>query len=218
MFLSLDSKLIFYQYNRGNMSERISDITGGASAVHSEKISVNKIRSDHTEIFLKAEGFSGKILGLIFFALFWNGFLVVWTTMAASASFLFAAFSIPFWAVGLLMLSGIFTSIFGKQWVEIKRDAILIRKKVLFRTAEQSIPYRDLISIENARQVGGKKTAKLLTSSSADSGLLSKIPTICYDKTALKELMFAEHLSKNDQEWLVNYLNEQITPLLKFVR
>lgn len=200
------------------MSERISDLTGGASSVHSEKISVNRVKSDHTEIFLEAEGFSSKIVGVIFFALFWNGFLVVWTTMAAQASFLFAAFSIPFWAVGLLMLTGVFTSIFGKQWIIIKRDEFIIRKKVLFRTAELNIPYRDLISIENVRQVGGKKTAKLLASSSADSGLISKTPTISYDKKARKELMFAEHLSKNDQEWLVDYMNETIVPLLKFVR
>lgn len=200
------------------MAEKISDITGGASSVHSDKISVNRITSDHTEISLKAEGFSGKTLGTIFFALFWNGFLVVWTTMAAQASFLFAAFSIPFWAVGLLMLTGILTSIFGNQWIIVKRDEILIRKKVLFRTAEMIIPYRDLISIENSRQVGGKKTAKLLASSSADSGLISKTPTITYNKKARKELMFAEHLSKHDQEWLVDYLNENIVPLLKFVR
>lgn len=200
------------------MADKISDITGGASSVHSDKISVNRIKSDHTEIYLKPEGLSAKTLGTLFFATFWNGFLVFWTYMAAKGSYFFAAFSIPFWLVGLLMLVGIFTSVFGRQWIILKRDEFMIRKKVLFRTAQKIIPYRDLISIENSRQLGSKKTAKLLASSSADSGLISKTPTITYDKSARKELMFGEHLSADDQEWLVNYMNETIVPLLKFIR
>lgn len=200
------------------MGTRISDITGGASSVHSDIIEVREIDPDTTEVALKPEGFSSKTIGTLFFALFWNGFLVVWTALALQGSLMFAAFSLPFWFIGIMLLIGIVVAIFGKQKIIIRRNEMVLQKIILARHAQQIISYGNLISIENTRQVGGKKTTKLMASSSPDSGLLSKTPTIIYDKSERKELMFAEHLSKADQEWLVDYLNEKIVPLMKFVR
>lgn len=200
------------------MGTRISEITGGASSVQSDKIEVNEINHDLVEVYLKPEGFSSKMAGNIFFALFWNGFLVVWTTLALQDSLAFAAFSIPFWIVGLVLIVGVIVAFFGNQKIIIEKNRFILQKNVLFRRAHQIIPYNTLLSIENLRQLGAKKTAKLAASSSQDNGLLSNTPTITYTIDGKrKELMFAEHLDKNDREWLVNYLNEQIATKMRFI-
>lgn len=201
------------------MAIRISDITGGASSIHSNKIEVNEVNNDLVEVSLKPEGFSSRMLGNIFFAVFWNGFLIVWTTLALQGSLAFAAFSIPFWIVGIFLLFGIMVALFGHQKIIIEKNRFILQKKVLLRNAHRIIPYNTLLSIENLRQIGARKTTKLAASSSPDNGLLSKTPTITYIlEGKRKELMFAEHLDKNDQEWLVEYLNEQITPKLRYIR
>ena len=198
------------------MAQRISDITGSTGKLHSDRVIVHNTGSSVTEVEMTADGFSAGMAGLIFFALFWNGFVAFWTFMALQGSVLFAMFSIPFWVVGLGMLFGVVTQIFGSQRAIVRRDALVIRKILPFRKAEQVIPYSELKAIECQRQIGGKKSAKLVASGSSDSGLISTIPTVTYADN--KELMFAEHLKQKDRDWVVDYLNEQIVPLMKFVR
>ena len=199
------------------MAERISDLTGTRGLKHSERVVVhNNTGTSVTEVEMKRDGFSMSMAGAVFFALFWNGFVLVWTLLAAQGSLLFAAFSIPFWVVGLGILFGIITQIFGSQRAIVNRDSLVIQKILPFRKAEKVIPYSELKSIECERQIGGKKSAKLIASGSTDSGLVSTIPTITYGES--KELMFGEHLKQKDRDWVVEYLNEQIVPLMKFVR
>jgi hypothetical protein len=47
---------------------------------------------------------SPKTLAPVGFGVFWLSFVAFWTAGASKGSFLFAAFSIPFWIVGLAML------------------------------------------------------------------------------------------------------------------
>ena len=64
------------------------------------KFTVDK-SGDYLMVMWRWRGVAGCFL--VGFAAFWNTFLVVWTAGAASASVLFALFSVPFWIVGLGM-------------------------------------------------------------------------------------------------------------------
>ena len=195
---------------------RISELTGGEASLHSDKIEVNDKGSRIKKIILKPLGFSFPLIGIIFFTLFWNGFLVIWTALAIQDSLFAALFSIPFWIIGFLLIMGVGVSMFGKQYIILGRSQLVIQKIVLYRIAQLSIQYKDILSIENIRQLGAVKTGKLLASSAPDSGIITKTPTITYSKDGKrKELMFAEHMDKNDQTWLVDFLNEEIAPYLK---
>lgn len=61
------------------------------------------------------------------FALFWEGFVVFWTIGAARGSIFFALFSLPFHAVGLLLLGVILFLLFGKTEIRISRSEFSVR-------------------------------------------------------------------------------------------
>ena len=201
------------------MSQRISDITGGEIGP-SPKVVVKDLDSSTSEIFLKPVGLNGGVVASAGFATFWLGFITVWTFFAAQGSLLFAAFSIPFWFVGFAMVLGVFTSLFGKQRIEVTRTELVIHKILPILSRKTVIPYRDLKAIEMVAHAGRSKnmktSMKLAASGSADSGVFSQTPTISYGDG--NEYMFGEHLSERDKEWLVDYLNDKIVPFMKFIR
>lgn len=197
---------------------RIKDIVPQPSPRHSNKIVVEKVDSDQSMVTLKPAGFSAGTLGIMFFALFWNGFLVVWTTMALMASVLFAMFSIPFWLVGLSMIAGILTNLFGHQELLIRRKNMVIRKYTLGYKVEHIVDYNTLNSIElesyTKYQNKAKNSFKMVASGANDSGLNSKTIVISHSN---KELFIGEHLKESDKEWLVDHLNNEIVPLLRYI-
>tara|TARA_R110000868_G_scaffold304437_19_gene565359 strand:- start:14565 stop:15233 length:669 start_codon:yes stop_codon:yes gene_type:complete len=200
------------------MAKKISDITTGRKIDPSNKIILEETQNDLGLITIKPEGFSAKLMFSVFFTTFWLGFITIWTFFAATASFLFAAFSAPFWLVGLGLLFGIISSLFGVQEFIIRESDLIIRKRTPFTKGETIIPYKDLISIEKKNHLKmdhkTRNSFRLMTSSSSDSGLISETPVITYNKG---NLFVGEHLSNSDKEWLVNYLNEKIVPKMRFI-
>jgi len=63
-------------------------------------------------------GLRGEGVSILLFAVFWNGFLIIWTSMALKSGF-FAIFSIPFWIVGIGMAYTGLSIIFGKVYLVI---------------------------------------------------------------------------------------------------
>jgi serine/threonine protein kinase len=88
-----------------------------------------KQHGDHLAIEIPPADW-GSALGIGLFALFWNGFLVVWTSgalAAASSGFwIFPLFSIPFWAIGLSMLWGVVFAIAGTSYLHIDQHTFQI--------------------------------------------------------------------------------------------
>lgn len=200
------------------MTKRISDLTKEVTIKPSSKIIVEETRNQQSLVTIKPEGFSSKLLFILFFATFWNGFLVVWTTLALTASILFAAFSIPFWLVGLGLLFGIITSLFGVQEFIIRDQDLIVRKRTPISKGETIIPYKNLISIEKKNHLAMEnKTVnsfRMVASSSVDSGIISETPVITHNQGTL---FIGEHLSNNDKEWLVDYLNDKIVSKMRFI-
>lgn len=200
------------------MPGRIRDIVKQPEPSHSDQIIVEDADSDQSVVTLKPRGFHASLLIVILFALFWNGFLVVWTYFAYTATIFMALFSIPFWIVGVTMIFGIFQAFFGSQELIIRRRDLIIRKFNLFRRTEEIIPYRFLngIELQDFYKLSNKTNngMRMLASGANDSGFLSKTPTVSYDGS---HYFFGEHLSDKDRKWLVDYLNEKIIPLLRYV-
>ncbi|WP_055077370.1 serine/threonine-protein kinase [Pseudanabaena sp. 'Roaring Creek'] len=65
------------------------------------------------EIDIPPAGWHGEGIGILIFAIFWNGFILFWTSMALRAG-LFALFSIPFWVIGIGMAYAGLSVLFGK--------------------------------------------------------------------------------------------------------
>lgn len=90
---------------------------------------------EEIEVLVPAFGFTAQLPFLIFFALFWNGFLVVWTGASLSIPFpvniIFSLFSIPFWTVGLYLIGGILFTLWGKTRLRITSRQISLTYECL---------------------------------------------------------------------------------------
>lgn len=199
------------------MTPRISDLRSGKVELPgNSKINIKESGIDKYEIEIPKTGFKAKHIYLTFFSIFWLAFITFWTFGAAQGSVFFALFSIPFWIVGLLMMKGLIISIFGTQKISIERDKILIIKDSPFSTKELEISYNELQSIELQPLLqNGFSVYKHMGNGGSFTNMNTSLPTISY---LTKEETIGESLSANDQKWLVNYLNEKIVPLMKFIR
>ncbi|PZU97086.1 MAG: serine/threonine protein kinase [Pseudanabaena sp.] len=82
------------------------------------------------EIYIPPTGWNGDGISILLFALFWDGFLIVWTSLALKAG-LFALFSIPFWIVGVGMTYVGLLTVYGKVNISINSRNFKINWDVL---------------------------------------------------------------------------------------
>jgi hypothetical protein len=68
---------------------------------------------------LPPSGLSAGLWPLLFFALFWNGFVLLWTLGALMGSVFFTLLSIPFWLVGIGLLTLVLMALGGWFQLEI---------------------------------------------------------------------------------------------------
>jgi len=110
---------------------------------------------DRLFIHLPPKGMRAAVWALAGFALFWNGFILFWTLGALGFFFnkgqidlgniAFAAFSIPFWIVGLGMMwavvwmaRGSTTVLIDAEWLVAESRCLLLRfRKLVTRTDVQ---------------------------------------------------------------------------------
>ncbi len=77
-------------------------------------------------LYVPRRGLRGSHLATFGFALFWLAFIAFWTAGALRGSVLFAAFSTPFWVVGLYMLFTVVRSAWQRVWLELWPDRGLL--------------------------------------------------------------------------------------------
>ncbi len=144
-------------------------------------------------------------LALIGFSLFWLGFVGFWTWGASHGGVLFAAFSIPFWLVGLGMLGGGMNTLVERQSVEIAADAFTIRKRRPLFARCTVVPYAEVSSVEvklASPQNWGESARGMRThGSDAPMGVLAV--TVAY---GTKTVRFAEGVSEAEMKWLADIL------------
>jgi serine/threonine protein kinase len=86
------------------------------------------------QVILPPEGFSAKLIMLVPFAIAWNSFLILWTGGAsmipAGINLFFLLFSIPFWVVGLGMISAVIYCILGSAILTINAQEISLSHRI----------------------------------------------------------------------------------------
>ena len=101
------------------------------------------------EIFIPRQGFRVSTIALLGFATFWLGFIAFWTAGALGILFGggppqpfnlgFAAFSIPFWIIGFVMLGGVAWSVFGTKRVQIDANELRTETRCLLYSKRRTL-------------------------------------------------------------------------------
>jgi hypothetical protein len=91
-------------------------------------IEVTKETGDSIKLFIPKKGVTASDIPQLLFTIFWLGFICFWTWGASQGSIFFAMFSIPFWLVGLTMLSGLINSINETQTLTVSKSQLTLEK------------------------------------------------------------------------------------------
>lgn len=83
------------------------------------------------EILIPPAGFGIGVVFLIFFAIFWNTFLVVWTSIALRAGMWSALISLPFWVVGFGLAATVLFILFGHVRLRLNQERIALSYEIL---------------------------------------------------------------------------------------
>jgi serine/threonine protein kinase len=83
---------------------------------------------DSLEILIPPLGFHGGMIFIGLFAIAWNSFLLMWTSMALLAplpiNLVFTLFSLPFWGAGIGMIMTILFPLFGRVRLRLNQQQI----------------------------------------------------------------------------------------------
>lgn len=138
-------------------------------------------------------GFQSQIIPLLGFTLFWNGFIFFWTTsaIAVGAPIFFPLFSIPFWFIGIKLLTGVLFSLAGHTHLEMNRQRFQIQRSCL----------------SLSREIKGKTTdidqVKLKISYTQNHQKMTALAVIAGVRTH----QFGSNMTRSEQEWLVQELS-----------
>ena len=195
--------------------ERCDEVFKASDLVSREPVDLSppsgsRITFDHAggdvgRLEIPRRGVQGSDAVGIAFATVWMGFIVFWTAGAATASVLFALFSIPFWLVGLGMWAGILNAIFESQTIEISARALTVTKARPIRPTSHVIPLDEIHSISLAGHVpkrgpgmGGMLTRARTEAQQQDE--TGPVPVIAH---GTERTSFGDHLSEAEMKWLV---------------
>ena len=165
-------------------------------------------KNDKLLIDVPPFGLSGPAVGLLLFSLFWLGFVAFWTAGALGLFFhpgqfpkweniAFALFSIPFWLVGLGLLSGAIAAMYSRRIVYLDSSWLESRWKCLF------ISFRKRISREDV-QIAREATTPLFRTESGAQARPGFGVEIVYTKGKIR----IPCESEAEQNWLLAEINQ----------
>jgi hypothetical protein len=106
------------------------------------------------QIYVPKRGFHAAGVVMLGFATFWTVFTAFWTLAASGVlfdagepramNFAFAAFSIPFWVIGVVMLGGAIWSMGGTVNLRIDPDRMIVERRCLLVHRMRVIPRRHI--------------------------------------------------------------------------
>jgi membrane protein implicated in regulation of membrane protease activity len=111
-----------------------------------QKPSYSKVSITQTgnsfELCVPPVGFHPAMFVILGFAIFWNGFMFVWTIGVSQAPFPvnipFMLFSLPFWAVGLFLAYGLLFCVYGHTYLYMDRQVVNFTQKMFgYRVRKQ---------------------------------------------------------------------------------
>jgi serine/threonine protein kinase len=137
-------------------------------------------------------GFRGESVGIAFFALFWNGFMFMWTSgaIAGDAPFFFVLFSIPFWIIGGTIAWRLLEAIAGNCSLEVAGDRYTLTRDMFGWKRVKEGPATDLYE------------ANLVTAYSQNHRPVKTIALAAGTET----LKFGTALSNPEKAWIASEL------------
>jgi len=143
------------------------------------------------KISIPPAGLRVESLRLLFFAIFWNGFLSLWTSFALKAG-LFVLFSIPFWIIGIGIAYAGLSIVFGKVWLVISDRTFSINWDVLGIKRHVQGQTQDLrqIELKSSYEVNNQPVMEL------------------YLNHGIYAHKFGSGLSRPEKEWLLQEIND----------
>jgi hypothetical protein len=156
-------------------------------------------------VVIPANGMRAATWGLLGFAIFWLGFIAFWTAGALGVFFnhgrvrpqnaLFAAFSTPFWLVGIGMLAGVVWSARGTLRVYLDASTLYTESRCLFARWRKTI---DRAEVQHAR----KGVVKVRNNENSTYTPYSV--EIIYTKGSYR----LSCNSETEQDWLIGEIND----------
>ncbi|MEM9116292.1 MAG: serine/threonine-protein kinase [Cyanobacteria bacterium P01_F01_bin.56] len=113
------------------------------------KIRLNRSRQ-RLSLYIPPTGLRGEAASIAIFALFWNGFIFVWTSAAllGGAPIFFVLFSLPFWAIGAGMMWMVLNALAMKTRLEVEGDRFCLTRQLFNWKQEHTGAARDLYGVE----------------------------------------------------------------------
>ncbi|MBF2052360.1 MAG: serine/threonine protein kinase [Candidatus Sericytochromatia bacterium] len=123
---------------------------------------------------------------MAFFAVFWNCFVAFWTVLAFQGGLLFAAFSIPFWGVGLFL---------ARQAAR----GLFLRTELSFSSTHYSLTEQ----LGGARKVHSGRTAEIQAVHFVLHHKMNRRPVFVLEiEGGTQNMRFGLNLSRAEQHWL----------------
>lgn len=176
------------------------------------KMVIQKGFGNSVELFYPNKGFTLSVMPLLFFAIFWVGFICIWTFLALRANFFFAIFSIPFWIIGFAMIRGLINYTSETQTLQISGTTLTLKKNSPIKSKIFEIDIQDIEAIKmkspdiNPLSMFGNFKMMLRIQQSFLTGGL-KMPAII---SGVKTEHFFEDANDIEQEWVTSTLNNII--------
>jgi eukaryotic-like serine/threonine-protein kinase len=164
------------------------------SPPHGSRI-VAQERSGELSLQIPGSGFRGSGLGLFGFASVWLIFITVWTGGAARGSLLFALFSVPFWLIGVWMVTQAVFAMFGLITIRIGPERYSVRKRLF-----------------GSERLHEGLTAHLEGASlgTSDTRVNGRRIEHCVLHSGVREIKFGTQLGFAERRWVVDRINEHL--------
>lgn len=169
---------------------------------------------DHLRIAIPPAKFDTASISTGGFALFWNGFVAVWTAGAlASGGILFALFSIPFWAAGISMAKAAIGRQFISEKIEIGRVAWTFERQLAILSRQVDGSEKPDFSQGSSKQATGY-TNDLSQAQVVVQGYLNGVAQteLCI-KHGVERIVLGEGLDPYEQEWIAYRVNAFLSNL-----
>jgi len=175
------------------------------------KIEIKKGLNGTIELIYPKKGFSISLIPQLLFAIFWLGFISFWTWGASQGSVFFALFSIPFWLVGLSMITGIINSANEIQIITLDKYRLTVKR---LRPIRPKIFETELKDIQSIKMKGMKMNPfamfgnfRHMMKMQRSFGVAIEVPAII---TGRKTEYFFDDANDAEQEWVTRILDNLI--------
>ena len=174
-------------------------------------IEVTKEMGDIVKLFSPKKGLTASDIPQLLFIVFWLGFICFWTWGASQGSIFFAMFSIPFWLIGLTMLTGLINSINETQTLTINKSQLTLEKSRPISGKKFEFNLSDIHEIKMAHMKAGPfstfSNPRYMWRLQGSFGAGLVMPAIV---SGSGTEYFFEVANDAEQDWVTKYLSNKV--------